>query len=123
MQCLLRRPQGHTLAHVALLPVALVERGCLAQESSGTAGEGKAGAPAGPARASAPDEGDGEGPGIAAEADAGEPAARRTAVVEQCCAWGGEQRLRLRLTLSVGPGARALAKAGRPAGGLVCTKC
>ena len=85
-----------------------------AQESSGFAAEGEAGAPAGPAGIVTLDGDDGEGPGIAAEADAGEPAARRTAVVEQCCAWGGEQRLRLRLTLSVGPGARGLTgEAGR----------
>ena len=85
------------------------------QESSGIAAEGKNGAPAGSASVGAPNEDDGEGPGIAAEADAGEPAARRTAVVEQCCAWGGEQRLRLRLTLSVGPGARELARSGQAA--------
>ena len=92
-------------------------RGVTAQESSGIAAEGEAAAPAGPAGVAAPDEDDGEGPGIAAEADAGEPAARRTAVVEQCCAWGGEQRLRLRLTLSVGPGARGLNQIGQAAEG------
>ena len=86
------------------------------QESSGIAVEGEAGVPAGSASVGAPDEdNEDEGLGIAAEADAGEPAARRTAVVEQCCAWGGEQRLRLRLTLSVGPGARGLARSGQAA--------
>ena len=30
--------------------------------------------------------------------------ARRTWLVEQCLAWGGEQRLRLRLTLAFLPG-------------------
>ena len=29
---------------------------------------------------------------------------RRTWLIEQCLAWGGEQRLRLRLTLAVAPG-------------------
>ena len=44
---------------------------------------------------------------LASEPDVGGDAAlesRRTWLVEQCLAWGGEQRLRLRLTLAFLPG-------------------
>ena len=34
------------------------------------------------------------------EPDVGKPEERTTTVVEQCLAWGGEQRLRLQVTLS-----------------------
>ena len=37
---------------------------------------------------------------IPSEPDVGKPEERFTAVVEQCLAWGGEQRLRLQVTLS-----------------------
>ena len=45
--------------------------------------------------------------GLASEPDVGADAAlrsRRTWLVEQCLAWGGEQRLRLRLTVAFLPG-------------------
>jgi hypothetical protein len=42
---------------------------------------------------------DDDGP-VPSEPDVGKPEERFTSVVEQCLAWGGEQRLRLQVTLS-----------------------
>ena len=52
--------------------------------------------------------GEEEGGGEPAIADEGEEAPRVTSVIEQCLAWGGEQRLRARLTLCVAGAASCL---------------
>jgi len=44
-----------------------------------------------------------DGEALPASPDYGEDdSQRKTSVIEQCLAWGGEQRLRLLLTISVG---------------------
>ena len=47
---------------------------------------------------------DGEEP-ILSHPDVGTPEERLTSMVEHCLAWGGEQRLRLQITLSTSGGA------------------
>ena len=41
-----------------------------------------------------------DGEPILSQPDVGTPEERLTSMVEQCLAWGGEQRLRLQVTLS-----------------------
>jgi hypothetical protein len=91
----------------------------LAPEEHSAAEEGwEPGADAGPGVEADDGDEDPEGERIAAEADIGKPPERQTVVVEQCCAWGGEQRLRLRLTLCVGAGVRTAR--GQRAGAVAC---
>ncbi len=94
----------------------------LPPEEHSVAGEGwEPGADAGPGVGADDGDGDPEGERIAAEADVGKPPERQTVVVEQCCAWGGEQRLRLRLTLCVGAGVRTAHR--QVAGAVACMPC
>ncbi len=94
----------------------------LPPEEHSVAGEGwEPGADAGPGVGADDGNGDPEGERIAAEADVGKPPERQTVVVEQCCAWGGEQRLRLRLTLCVGAGVRTAHR--QVAGAVACMPC